>query len=102
MIDAITGLTETDIGFYKPLEVGGAVVDIDAIVDGADYHAGLAAQTEVFVPAIDSIGKNAYELAGITEPNSIGYGSFDVAITNVSDVTAAGTFAGVLYIVSGV
>jgi len=102
MIDATAGLTEVDIGFYKPLELGGAVIDIDAIVDGANYSAGLAAQTEVFVPAIAEIGFNAWELAGLSAADQVKYGSFDVAFTAVSDVSAAGTIAGVLYYMDGV
>jgi hypothetical protein len=99
--DATAGATEVDFGFYKPLEVGGAVVDIDALVDGADISAGKAALTEMFVPAIDALGKNAHELAGITEAAAVAYGSFDVAMTAVSDISAAGTISGILYFIDG-
>jgi len=99
--DATAGATDIDFGVYKPLEVGGAAVDKDCLVDGADISAGKAAFTEMLVPTIADFGKPIYEVAGIAEADAVEYGSFDVAMTAVSDVTAAGTISGRLFFVDG-
>jgi hypothetical protein len=95
--DATAGMTDTDFGFYKPLELGGAVIDKDCIVDGADINAGKAVFTEMFVPTIADVGKRAYEIAGVTDYQK--YGAFDVAMTSVAAASAAGTISGVLEII---
>lgn len=96
--DNITSLTDLDIGFYKPLEVGGTEIAKDCIKDGLDPHAGQTALVEMYVKAtgIDEVGKEAYLLAGITAANAKKYGAFDVCLTGNTAGTNVGTMAGVL------
>lgn len=94
--DNITSLTDLDIGFYKPLEVGGTEVDKDCLKDGLDPHTGQTALVEMFVPDLANIGKEAYLLAGVTAANAKKYGAFDVALTGNTAGADTGTIAGVL------
>lgn len=94
--DAITSLTDLDIGFYKPLEVGGTEIDKDCLKDGLDPHTGQTAIVEMYVPDLANIGKEAYLIAGVTAANARKYGAFDVALTGNTAGTGAGTIAGVL------
>jgi hypothetical protein len=95
MCDAITGLTEVDAGFYKPLDVGGTEIDKDCLKDNINLAAGTAL-IDLYVATAADIGKEAYLLAGITEANASKYGAFDVALTANSAGTDVGTIAGIL------
>jgi hypothetical protein len=95
--DAIAGMTDLEIGFYKPLELGGTVIDQDCLKGSVDLNAGLAALTEEYVPTIADVGKRAYELAGLTAYEE--YGAFDVAVTLNTAGSAAGTISGFLTII---
>jgi hypothetical protein len=97
-MDNITSLTDLDIGFYKPLEVGGTEIDKDCIKDGLDGHTGQTALVEMWDNAtqIAQIGKEAYLLAGITAANAKKYGAFDVALTGNTAGTSVGTISGIL------
>ena len=94
--DNITSLTDLDIGFYKPLEVGGTEIDKDILKDGLDPHTGQTALVEMYVPDIANIGKEAYLIAGITAANVQKYGAFDVALTGNTAGADVGTIAGIL------
>lgn len=94
--DNITSLTDLDIGFYKPLEVGGTEIDKDCLKDGLDPHTGQTALVEMFVPDLADIGKEAYLLAGVTAVNAKKYGAFDVCLTGNTAGADTGTIAGVL------
>lgn len=96
--DNITSLTDLDIGFYKPLEVGGTEIDKDCIKDGLNPSTGQTALVEMYVKAtgIDEVGIEAYKLAGITEANARKYGAFDVCLTGNTAGANTGTMAGVL------
>lgn len=100
--DATAGMTDTDFGFYKPLELGGAAIDKDCLLDGADINAGKAAFTEMLVPTIVDFGKRAFEIAGLTEAQAVEYGSFDLAMTSVAAASAAGTISGYVDIQDGI
>lgn len=97
-MDNITSLTDLDIGFYKPLEVGGTAIDKDCIKDGFDGHTGQTALAEMYTNAtqIADVGKEAYLLAGITAANAKKYGAFDVALTGNTAGTSVGTISGVI------
>jgi len=95
--DAIAGATVYDCGFYKPLEVGGAVIDADAIFANNDINAGNAAFSEKFAPDPVNVGKPAYVIAGLTSYKE--YGSFDIALTGDTVGTAAGTIAGIIEVI---
>lgn len=95
--DAIAAATVYDLGFYKSLDVGGAVIDADAIFANLDINAGNATLSQKFVPAPENVGKRAYEIAGLTSYKE--YGSFDIAFTGDTVGTAAGTVAGFIEVI---
>ena len=94
--DAIAGLSEVDVGLYRDDE---SVVDIDALADGIDPSAGIA-----FSGRLDILGAlgvqergvlSFYEIANDVETTDVvgnlPNDSYWVALTLVSEVTAAGT-----------
>lgn len=95
--DAITGMTSLSVGLYKP-GVGGAVVDINLFVDAIDLNAGVAIATDAQngltnlggADVVNSIGKQLWELLGLSAPNRQDY---DLAITFNTIGSAAGTVA---------
>ena len=92
--DSIAGFTEVDLGIYDTLEQGGAVKDIDAFQDGVDMNGGYAIGSELnglSAIAIANLGKQIYELAGDSAPTP--NGEYDLVLTCVSEVSAAGTVA---------
>lgn len=99
--DAIAGLTDPQIGIYKPQELGGAVIDVDCLMESVDLNAG-AAMTERLVTAIANRGKDVLSLSGVADADKNKYGSVDVALTTPAGVTAAGTIAVELTYVEGV
>lgn len=100
--DAIAGLSDPSVGIYKPLDIGGAVIDVDSIMAAADLSAGVATLTEKFAPAIADIGKDILSLSGVADADKDKYASVDVAITTATGVTAAGTIAGFLTYTEGI
>ena len=59
--DSITGLTAVTVGTYKSLDLGGAVIDVDALVESVDINAGKAVFTEMLIPTAfgqDEVGKD--------------------------------------------
>lgn len=94
--DNITSLTDLDVGFYKPAEVGGTEIDKDCLKDGLDPHTGQTALVEMYVPDLANIGKEAYLIAGVTAVNAKKYGAFDVALTGNTAGADTGTIAGIL------
>lgn len=94
--DALTGFTDIDIGFYKPIQVGGTEIDKDCLKDGLNPSTGQAALVDMDAISIANLGKEAYLIAGITAANAKKYGAFDVAITGNTAGTDVGTIAGVI------
>ena len=94
--DAITSLTDLDIGFYKPLSLDGSEIDKDCLKDGLDPHAGISTLTEEYAPDPANVGKEAYLIAGITAANADKYGCLDVALTGNTAGTDTGTISGIL------
>jgi hypothetical protein len=94
--DAITSLTDVDIGFYKPLEVGGDAIDADCLKDGLDPHAGISTLTEEYAPDPANVGKEAYLIAGVDAADAHKYGSFDIALTGNTAGTDTGSIAGIV------
>lgn len=97
--DAIAGATDYEIGVYKPLAIGGAVIDLDCFMGSADINAGKAALTEMFVPTIADVGKSAFIVAGLSAADIGKYGVFDLAITANTVGTAAGTISGFVTVI---
>lgn len=92
--DAIANATEIDLGIYDTLENGGAVKNIDAFIDGLDINGGNAISSPVDGLkdlAIADIGKDIFTLAGDSNPTPDG--EYDLVLTMVSNVSAAGTIS---------
>lgn len=92
--DAITGGTDYDLGFYKPLKDGGAVIDKDNLMDGqtmatAVNISGTALNGMSAVVHAD-LGKMLYELAGLTYAQSLANRHIDIVLTANTVGTASG------------
>lgn len=97
LCDAIAGATDIDLGLYRPN--GGIVVDKDALMDGTNIAAGKAFSDQV--DGLSALGveergtKSFYDIANdVLTTDVIGHlpnDSYDFALTEVSEVTAAGT-----------
>jgi hypothetical protein len=94
--DSITSLTDLDIGFYKPLEVGGTEIDKDCLKDGLNPSTGQTALVDMNAVSLANLGKEAYLLAGITAANAKKYGAFDVCLTGNTAGADVGTIAGII------
>lgn len=96
--DVITGSTDWDLGFYEPLELGGAVIDKDCLADGIDPAGGEAHSAPLDgLVSIDlaNVRKRIYEHAGQTlATKKLGY---DLALTANTIGSGAGTVSGVFY-----
>lgn len=91
--DAIAGLTDMDFGLYDSLDRGGAVVDKDCLADGINMSAGysriLALDALVSVDLANAKKKLWELVSGLTLNTK--KGCYDIAMTAVSEPTAAGT-----------
>jgi hypothetical protein len=100
--DAIAGATDVDLGLYEPLEAGGAVVDKDCLADGLNISAGYTR-----ILGLDGLkdvdyansDKRLFELGGHTLATR--KNGYDIALTMVSDVSAAGTILVIADFVQG-
>ena len=64
---ALTGLDDVDLGIYETDEQGGAVIGVDALVDGGDLTSALAQGSglnPVSAVSLANQGKALYSLAG--------------------------------------
>lgn len=94
---AITAGTDYDLGFYEPLVdgAGGAVIDKDALVDGADLstaHAegsGISGLTATATIPLTSAQKKIFELCGHTDATK--KAGYDLALTANTVGSADGT-----------
>lgn len=103
--DATAGISDVQFGIYKPLEIGGAVIDVDVIAVSVDITAGKAVLTEMLIPSsacgsYPNFGKTVIDCAGVGS-TQYKYGSVDVAMTTPTGASAAGTISGVLEFVLG-
>ena len=89
--DALTTLTDADLGLYENAENGGAVIDVDALVDGADLHLALAPGAGLSpISAVTIANQNAalYTLAGDVSSERQTY---VLALTTNANCDAAGS-----------
>jgi hypothetical protein len=96
LCDAITAGTDFGIGLYKTLDVGGAVANKDAFAAGVDLSSAITALTEKFAPSQADLGKNAYQLSGVSTYDANEVGAFDIAFTGDTVGSAAGTVSGMI------
>jgi hypothetical protein len=100
--DATAGLTDSNIGLYAIN--GGDAIDDNCYLDAADYHTGLADTTgpinyKIHTLGIENIAKRVWEDASVaTDPGNVQY---DLTMTNVGDVSAAGTLVMIVEYVAG-
>lgn len=90
--DAITGASTSDVGVYKTLRDGAAVVDADFFATDIDISSATAFTENLLeATATDHVNceKRLWEALGLTTDPQIDY---DLAVT-VNDVTAAGTIS---------
>ena len=103
--DATAGISDVQFGTYKSLELGGTVIDVDALVQSVDITAGKAVLTEMLIPAglaIDEVGKDLLTLSGVADADKVKYGGIDIAMTTPTGASAAGTISGFFYFIDGV
>lgn len=62
----MTSGTDWDLGFYQVAAAGGAVVDKDVLIDGADLSTARLTPTVLPFQAGASFGKYAWEIAGLS------------------------------------
>ena len=87
--DAITSAA-ADIGLYRTLADGGAVVDVDAYATAQSIASAITTGTEVMFEArnIDKARNYVWQDAGLTTDPKVQY---DVVLTLTAAATAAGT-----------
>jgi hypothetical protein len=96
--DAITGMSDVNVGLYKNLEQGGAVIDDNVFADAIDLSSAVTRTVPkdglVSVNIADA-EKAIWELAGDTLNNhELGY---DICLTAVAAASTAGTILVVGY-----
>jgi hypothetical protein len=95
--DAWTGMSDLDVGFYRPN--GGAVVDADALADGLNPAAGIAWASKLDGLAALGVEERGilpmFEIANdIATTDVIGHlpnDSYDIALTYKADASSVGT-----------
>ncbi len=102
--DALTSLTDLDLGLYKP-GIGGAVVDIDLFADGLDIASGEAITAPLNLltnlggaDPVGSVGEKVWELLGLSAPT---LQSYDLALTARAAGSGAGTVSGFFWYILG-
>lgn len=87
--DAITGGTDFDLGFYDVPEANsGAVISVDALVDGQTLATASRVLDGTSNVGIADLHKKAWELAGLSEATTK---LVDIVLTGNTVGTAAGT-----------
>jgi hypothetical protein len=94
--DAIAGATDYEIGVYRPLEVGGAVAELDIVLGSTDINAGSAVLVNV-PTLVANMGKKLWQVVGASAQPT--YQVYDLAITGNTVGTAAGTIGGIVWYV---
>lgn len=92
MSDAITGMSDVNVGLYKNLEQGGAVIDDNVFGDAIDLSSAVlrsAPKDGLVSVNIADAEKTIWELAGDTLNNhDLGY---DICLTAIAAASTAGT-----------
>lgn len=91
--DEITAGTDFDLGFYKS-DVGGAVIDKDALMDGQSLTTAKALGSELTgMTALDAalVGKSIQEIINSKLSTTTKYDNVDICLTANTVGSAAGT-----------
>jgi hypothetical protein len=99
--DAITGMTDCDVGIYQTAERGGAVVTKDVFADGVTFASALDYRDLLNnddAADIAEVDKLVWERLGLTSDPQLEY---DVCITANTIGSGAGTLAGKLFYTGG-
>lgn len=90
--DAITAGTSFDCGLHQTAANGGAVADVDVFASAVDLSTAIKVGTEIRYEAADinTIGKQVYELLGLSADNNRWY---DLTLTANTVGSAAGTIS---------
>jgi len=89
--EALTNVSDVDLGIYETGENGGTVIDADIFLDGADISAGNAIGSEqngMASLSIDNHGKRMYTLASDYAADRQ---SYDLAMTINTSASGTGT-----------
>lgn len=88
--DAVTGLTDFDLGLGQGFDIGAGVVkSVNCLIDGADLHLA-ASKSAVTNVDIANLGQTAWQLAGYADDPG---GMLSVIGTLNQAATAAGTIS---------
>lgn len=95
--DAIAGLTAVDVGIYKTLANGGAVVDANLFSAALDPHAGNARTAPAKLmqthPLIEEDGLTVLALTNLVNTTTLVDEEFDVALTLTTGGANTGTIS---------
>ena len=89
--DAITSVNDADLGLYETDEHGGAVIDVDALVDGADLSSALAPGSGLSPISAVTIANQDAALYTLASDVSGERQAYVLALTINAAATATGT-----------
>ena len=88
---AVTGVNDADLGLYENAENGGAVLDVDALVDGADLTSALAPGSGLSPISAVAIANQNAALYTLVSDVSSERQTYVLALTINAAATADGT-----------
>lgn len=97
--EALTGLDDVDLGLYENTENGGAVIDVDALVDGADLTLALAPGAGLSPISAITIANQDAALYTLASDVSSERQTYTLALTLNKDCAAGGAVVVKLYLV---
>jgi len=97
--DALTGLDDVDLGLYETTEQGGAVLDVDALLDGGDLTSALAPGSGLSPISAVAIANQDAALYTLVSDVSSERQAYTLALTINKNASATGTVCVKLYLV---
>ena len=89
--DAITSVNDADLGLYETTENGGAVIDVDALMDGGDLSSALAPGSGLSPISAVTIANQDAALYTLASDVSSERQAYTLALTINAAATATGT-----------
>jgi len=96
---ALTGLDDVDLGLYENTENGGAVIDVDAYLDGGDLTAALARGSGLPATSAISLANQSSANYILASDVSSERQTYTLALTINKDCAAGGDVVVVLHLV---